>query len=175
MYSGLSETSASFWAVVLGLMFYNGSVIAELIRSGVHQLPKGQREAGLVIGLTPSRSLRMIELPQALTAMLPSMVSQFVVILKDSALGTAVLYPELLQAAKDIGTAYSNTIAAYVFVAVIFILLNYGLTVLAGRVERRLNRRGRGPRKGGQTPHRAAGYHGRRVAHRSNACRCGPE
>lgn len=56
----------------------------------------------------------------------------------------------LLQAAKDIGTAYSNTIPAYIFVAVIFILLNYGLTVLAGRVERRLNRRGRGPRKAAQ-------------------------
>ena len=79
--------------------------------------------------------------------MLPALVGQLVVILKDSALGTAVLYPELLQAAKDIGTAYSNTIPAYILVAVIFILMNYGLTVVAGRVERRLNRRGRGPRK----------------------------
>ncbi len=61
--------------------------------------------------------------------MLPALVGQLVVILKDSALGTAVLYPELLQAASDIGTAYSNTIPAYVLVAVIFILLNYGLTV----------------------------------------------
>ena len=137
-------------AVVTGLTLYNGSVIAELVRSGVFGLPKGQAEAGLSIGLTEGQTLRSIQLPQALTAMLPALVGQLVVILKDSALGTAVLYPELLQAAKDIGTAYSNTIAAYVFVAVIFILLNYGLTVLAGRVERRLNRRGRGPRKGGQ-------------------------
>ena len=136
-------------AVVTGLTLYNGSVIAELVRSGVFGLPKGQAEAGLSIGLTEGQTLRSIQLPQALTAMLPALVGQLVVILKDSALGTAVLYPELLQAAKDIGTAYSNTIAAYVFVAVIFILLNYGLTVLAGRVERRLNRRGRGPRKGG--------------------------
>ena len=138
-------------AVVTGLTLYNGSVIAELVRSGVFGLPKGQAEAGLSIGLTEGQTLRSIQLPQALTAMLPALVGQLVVILKDSALGTAVLYPELLQAAKDIGTAYSNTIAAYVFVAVIFILLNYGLTVLAGRVERRLNRRGRAPRKGGQT------------------------
>ena len=136
-------------AVVTGLTLYNGSVIAELVRSGVFGLPRGQAEAGLSIGLTEGQTLRSIQLPQALTAMLPALVGQLVVILKDSALGTAVLYPELLQAAKDIGTAYSNTIAAYVFVALIFILLNYGLTVLAGRVERRLNRRGRGPRAGG--------------------------
>jgi glutamate transport system permease protein len=137
-------------AVVTGLTLYNGSVIAELVRSGVFGLPKGQAEAGLSIGLTAGQTLRSIQLPQALTAMLPALVGQLVVILKDSALGTAVLYPELLQAAKDIGTAYSNTIPAYIFVAVIFILRNYGLTVLAGRVERRLNRRGRGPRKAAQ-------------------------
>ena len=136
-------------AVVTGLTLYNGSVIAELVRSGVFGLPKGQAEAGLSIGLTQGQTLRSIQLPQALTAMLPALVGQLVVILKDSALGTAVLYPELLQAAKDIGTAYSNTIAAYILVAVIFILLNYGLTVVAGRVERRLNRRGRGPRTRG--------------------------
>ena len=135
-------------AVVTGLTLYNGSVIAELVRSGVFGLPKGQAEAGLSIGLTQGQTLRSIQLPQALTAMLPALVGQLVVILKDSALGTAVLYPELLQAAKDIGTAYSNTIAAYIFVAIIFILLNYGLTVVAGRVERRLNRRGRGRRTG---------------------------
>ncbi len=134
-------------AVVVGLTLYNGSVIAELVRSGVFGLPKGQSEAGLSIGLTQGQTLRSIQLPQALTAMLPALVGQLVVILKDTALGTAVLYPELLQAARDIGTGYSNTIPAYIFVAVIFILMNYGLTVLAGRVERRLNRRGRGPRK----------------------------
>lgn len=137
-------------AVVTGLTLYNGSVIAELVRSGVFGLPQGQAEAGLSIGLTRGQTLRSIQLPQALTAMLPALVGQLVVILKDSALGTAVLYPELLQAAKDIGTGYSNTIPAYVLVAVIFILLNYGLTLLAGRVERRLNRRGRGPRTGRQ-------------------------
>jgi glutamate transport system permease protein len=135
-------------AVVTGLTLYNGSVIAELVRSGVYSLPKGQAEAGLSIGLTPGQTLRSIQLPQALTAMLPALVGQLVVVLKDSALGTAVLFPELLQAAKDLGST-GNVIPAYALVALIFILLNYGLTLLAGWVERRLNRRGRGPRKAG--------------------------
>jgi glutamate transport system permease protein len=133
----------SFYAVVTGLTLYNGSVIAELVRSGVHQLPKGQGEAGLSIGLTPGQTLRSIQLPQALTAMLPALVGQLVVILKDSALGTAITYPELLQQARDLGTAYGAVIPAYVLAALLFIILNYGLTVLAGRAEQRINRRGR--------------------------------
>ena len=137
----------SLAAVVLALTLYNGAVIAELVRSGVHGLPTGQSEAGLSIGLTAGQTLRSIQLPQALTAMLPALVGQLVVILKDSALGTAITYPELLQAAKDVGTAYGNVIPAYVLAAVIFIVINFGLTTLAGRVERQLNRRGRGPRK----------------------------
>ncbi|GAB3883575.1 amino acid ABC transporter permease [Terrabacter terrigena] len=137
----------SFMAVVIALTLYNGSVIAELVRSGVYGLPKGQSEAGLSIGLTASQTLRSIQLPQALTAMLPALVSQVVVILKDSALGAAITYPELLQSMRDMGTAYATVIPAYILAAAVFIAINFGLTVLAGRLERRLNRRGRGPRK----------------------------
>ncbi len=144
-------TLNSFMAVVIALTLYNGSVIAELVRSGVHGLPSGQREAGLSVGLTPGQTLRSIQLPQALTAMLPALVSQVVVILKDSALGTAITYPELLQSMRDMGTAYATVLPAYLLAAVIFIGLNFGLTTVAGRVERRLNRRGRGPRQGPAT------------------------
>ena len=61
----------AFYGVVTGLTLYNGSVIAELVRSGVHRLPRGQSEAGLSIGLSRGQVLRSIQLPQALTAMLP--------------------------------------------------------------------------------------------------------
>ena len=129
-------------AVVLALTLYNGSVIAELVRSGVHSLPKGQSEAGLSIGLTPSQTLRTIQLPQALTAMLPALISQFVVVLKDSALGTAITYQELLTWSKTAGSAYANTVPALIVCAALFIAINYGLTRVATWVERRLNRRG---------------------------------
>jgi glutamate transport system permease protein len=139
---GMPGQTASFWAVIVGLTLYNGSVIAELVRSGVHQLPKGQREAGLAIGLTSAKTLRSIELPQALTAMLPALMSQLVVILKDSALGTAITYPELIAAARQLGSRHGNVIAAYIVVGIIFVLINWLLTVAAGRVERFINRRG---------------------------------
>ena len=129
-------------AVVLALTLYNGSVIAELVRSGVYSLPAGQAEAGLSIGLSPGQTLRSIQLPQALTAMLPALVGQLVVVLKDTALGTVILYPELLTSAGVLGSAYANTVPAYIVVAVMFIVINYSLTRLARFVEQWLRQRG---------------------------------
>jgi glutamate transport system permease protein len=129
-------------ATVTGLTFYNGSVIAELIRSGVHSLPRGQREAGLSLGLRDLEALRYILLPQAITAMLPSLISQLVVVLKDTALGYNVTYDELLNKASQIGNYKQNLIPAFMVVAAIFILLNYSVARLAATIERRLRSRG---------------------------------
>ncbi|WP_323959011.1 ABC transporter permease subunit [Arthrobacter sp. JZ12] len=123
-----------FIAVVLGLTLYNGSVIAELVRSGVHNLPKGQREAGLAIGMTRSQSLRAIEVPQALVAMLPALISQFVVILKDSALGFIITYSELLAYARRLGSGEGNMLQSLLVAALIFIVINFLLTSLATRL-----------------------------------------
>jgi len=130
-------------AVVTGLTLYNGSVIAELVRSGVHGLPKGQREAGVSIGLTAAQTMRAILLPQAITAMLPAFIGQLVVILKDSALGTIITYDELLSWSRSLGSAYANTIPAYIVAALLFIAINFSLTLLARKVQERLSRRGR--------------------------------
>lgn len=138
-----SAETAPLAAVVTGLTLYNGSVIAELVRSGVNSLPTGQSEAGFAIGLTAPQVLRSIQLPQALTAMLPALIGQFVTILKDSALGYQVTYLELLNWSKTLGSAFANTIPAYLVAAVLFILINYSLSKLATYVERRLSRRGR--------------------------------
>ncbi|MFT4226629.1 amino acid ABC transporter permease [Micropruina sp.] len=128
-------------AVVTALTLYNGSVIAELVRSGVHSLPKGQSEAGLSIGLTPGQTLRSIQLPQALVAMLPALMGQLVVVIKDSALGYGITYMELLSWSKTLGSAYANVVPAYLVAAAMFIVFNYAMTKLAGAVERRLRKR----------------------------------
>lgn len=129
--------------VVVGLVCYNSAVIAEVIRAGVASLPAGQREAGLSIGLTGPQARRMILVPQALTAMLPTLVSQLVVVLKDTALGYIILYPELLLSVQRLGSRGGNMLAAFVVGALIFILINYLLTKVAERLESRLRRRGR--------------------------------
>jgi hypothetical protein len=93
--------------------------------------------------LTPGQTLRSIQLPQALTAMLPALIGQLVVVLKDSALGYQHTYQELLLWSKTLGSAYADTVPAYVVAAVLFTIVNYTLTVLARHVERRLSRRGK--------------------------------
>lgn len=89
-----------YWAVVIALMVYNGSVLAEALRAGVESLPKGQKEAGLAIGLRKSGVMMLILLPQAIRAMLPVIVAQLVVAMKDTALGFIITYQELLYYAK---------------------------------------------------------------------------
>lgn len=132
------------FGVVVGLTVYNSCVLAELVRSGVSSLPAGQRESGLAIGLTPFQTLRIILLPQAITAMLPSMLSQLVVILKDSALGSMIAYSELLRAGTNLSTLYGNLIPTLFVLAAMYIVLNYLLTKLASLVEARLHHGPRG-------------------------------
>ncbi|MGO0577532.1 amino acid ABC transporter permease [Ornithinimicrobium panacihumi] len=128
---------------VTGLILYNASVLAEVIRNGVASLPKGQREAGLAIGLSPSQTRRLILIPQSLSAMLPTLVSQVIVIVKDSALAVMILYPELTRAAGDLGAAQGAVMQAYIIAAVVYILINYGIERVARWVESRQRRRGR--------------------------------
>ncbi len=136
-----------FVGVIVGLVFYNSSVICEVIRSGVGSLPNGQREAGLSIGLSGSQTRRIILVPQALTAMLPSLVSQVIVILKDTALGFIILYPELLTRARQLGSAEANVLPAYLVAAAMFILINYGVSKIAEAVENNQRRRAAGAGK----------------------------
>jgi len=139
-------------SVILGLTFYNGAVIAELIRSGVRSLPKGQREAGLALGMSHGQTLLTILLPQAITAMLPSLLSQLVVVLKDTALGYIVTYSDLLRSLQTLAST-SGILVALVVAAAIYILMNYTLTTLAGVVERRIRqRRGLTPVTAGAVP-----------------------
>ncbi|MET8570532.1 amino acid ABC transporter permease [Streptomyces sp. NPDC004783] len=141
-YTDVSSDDRPLYAVVTGLVLYNASVLAEIVRSGILALPKGQAEGAMAIGLRKGQVMRLILLPQAVTAMLPAIVSQLVVILKDTALGGAVLtFSELLASANTMSSYYgANTIASFTVVAVIYIALNFALTSFASWLERRLRR-----------------------------------
>jgi glutamate transport system permease protein len=146
---------APLYAVVVALTLYNGSVIAELIRSGVGNLPKGQREAALAVGMTRGQSIRNVELPQAIVAMLPSLVSQFVVILKDSALGSLITFAELLKNAQTL-TSGGGLLQVLIVVAAVYIVINWLLSKLAERLARGVRRRTSGRTKA-ETPGGAVG------------------
>ena len=145
--SVVSSDSAPLVATCIGLVLYNSAVVCEVVRSGVDQLPRGQREAGLSIGLTQGRTLRTILLPQAVTAMLPSLISQLIVLVKDTALGYNVLYGELLYNAKTASVGPANIVPMMIVVALIYIAINYTIAKLAEYVDRRLKQRGRGARR----------------------------
>jgi len=132
-----------FWALVLGLTLYNSAVIAEIFRAGILSLPKGQTEAAYAVGLRRVQTLRIVLLPQAIRLMLPALVSQVVTLLKDTALGFVIGYPELLRTGREViefvGGPYSLPI--YVEMAVIYIVVNATLSWFARWLDRRTARR----------------------------------
>jgi glutamate transport system permease protein len=131
----------AFTAVVVGLMLYNGSVLAEIFRAGINAVPKGQSEAAYAIGLRKGGVMRLILVPQATTAMMPAIVSQLVVLLKDSALGYIVAYEELVNKGfRQLGANYGNLIPAAIVITVIYIGMNLALGYLAQWLERRSRR-----------------------------------
>lgn len=142
-FTDISSDDRPLYAVVTGLVLYNASVLAEIVRAGILSLPKGQSEAAMAIGLRKGQTMRSILLPQSVTAMLPAIVSQLVVIVKDTALGGALLtFPELLAAVRPMSAAYgANTIACFTIVALIFVTINFVLTTFASWLEGRLRRR----------------------------------
>jgi glutamate transport system permease protein len=133
--------NAAFLAVVVGLILYNGSVVAELVRSGVGNLPNGQREAALALGMSPLRSLLSVEVPQALIAMLPALITQLVVVLKDTALGSIITYTDLLQESRRLGSANFNMLQTLVVAAVVYFIFSYLLSRLAESLPKRMRRR----------------------------------
>ncbi|MEV1170336.1 amino acid ABC transporter permease [Nonomuraea sp. NPDC049784] len=155
--SGYTVSVPAFWAVVIGLTLYNGSVLAEIFRAGVLAVPRGQSEAAYSIGLRKSEVMRLVLVPQATTAMMPAIVSQMVVLLKDTALGWIIAYEDLLNAGlKQFAVNYGNLIPSAIVLALFYVLINLALSYLANWLERR-SRRSRKSAAGPITPPSAIG------------------
>ncbi len=125
--------------LVIGLTLYNGSVLAEVFRAGVNAVPKGQAEAAYAIGMRKGQVMRIIQLPQAVKIMLPAIVSQCVVALKDTSLGFYILAPGLTVAGREIWRTFNNKLAVAIVLAAVYIVLNLLLELLASWLERRMN------------------------------------
>ncbi|MGC4878880.1 amino acid ABC transporter permease [Micromonospora sp. DT43] len=131
------------WALVIGLTLYNGSVLAEIFRAGINAVPYGQTEGAYAIGMRKNQVLRLILLPQAVRSMLPAIVSQLVVLLKDTALGFIITYPELLFVGKQIGGRLPfglPYVPAYLIVAAVYITICGALSALAWWLQKRMGR-----------------------------------
>jgi glutamate transport system permease protein len=135
-----------FQALAGGLILYNSAVLAEIFRAGILSIDKGQREAAYGIGMRKSQVMALVLLPQATRRMLPVLIAQLVVLLKDSSLGFIIGYFELLRGARSMvefftprfGNEY--TFQLYVAAGLIYIVINVLLSVLARYVEKRTRR-----------------------------------
>lgn len=126
--------TSQYWAVVMGLALYNGAIIGEALRAGIVALPKGQREAGLALGMTPLLTRLLVEFPQAFRAMTPIIVAQLVVLLKDSSLGYIVGLEELVRRQRTLAEFYGFSQYGFSFFVITlfaFLIVNLALSRLA--------------------------------------------
>ncbi|MFG2532245.1 amino acid ABC transporter permease [Streptomyces sp. NPDC048516] len=142
---GLGDDGPQFWALVIGLTVYNGSVQAEVLRAGVNSVPAGQREAAYALGMTKTQVMTTVLLPQAVRAMLPTIISQLVVTLKDTSLGYIITFEELLFTARQMSTNIlvngNDTYVPFIIVTgAIYVAMCLALSSLANWIERRGSR-----------------------------------
>lgn len=146
---------SAFQALAGGLILYNSAVLAEIFRAGILSIDKGQREAAFGIGMRKYQVMSLVLLPQATRRMLPVLIAQLVVLLKDSSLGFIIGYFELLRGARSLVEFFSlsfgneYTFQLYVAAGLIYIVINVLLSQLANLVERRTRRT---PTSGGGKP-----------------------
>jgi glutamate transport system permease protein len=129
--------SGAYWSVVIALTLYNGAVLAEVFRAGVLAVPAGQAEAAYAIGMRKSQVMSIVLLPQAVKIMLPAIISQCVVALKDTSLGYAVAAPGLTAVGQSIYRGFGNQVPTVIVLAALYIVINLVLTAIATRVQKK--------------------------------------
>jgi glutamate transport system permease protein len=130
---------SSFWMITIPVALAASGVLAEVFRAGVNAVPRGQTEAAMSLGMTHGRIVRKIVLPQALRIVVPSLVSQLVVVVKDTTVAYVVSYPDLMQHARVLISNYDALVSMYFVVAIIYILLNYATNQLSIYLAHRQN------------------------------------
>lgn len=129
---------SSFWMLTLPVALAAAGVLAEVFRAGVNAVPKGQIEAALSLGMSPLRTTFKIVLPQAIRFVIPSLISQIVVVVKDTTVAYVVSYPDLMQNARVLITNYDALVSVYFTIAIIYILINYAINQASIYVSHRL-------------------------------------
>lgn len=147
------------WCVIIALTLYNGSVLAEVFRAGINAVPRGQAEAAYALGMRKTQVLAQIQLPQAVKIMLPALISQCVVALKDTSLGAYIVAPGLTFVYEQIQLEFRNQVPAALVITALYVVANLLLTWLATWLQHRLV----GEKKVLEVPMVGAGDAGRAV------------
>ncbi len=130
-----------FWMLVVPMILVSSATTAEVFRAGIRAVDRGQWEAAQSLGMGRRSVLTQVVLPQAFRIVLPNLLTQLVSLLKDSTLGYVVSYGELMQQGKELVAYYHYMIQTYLVIAVIYVLINWLLSRLAGWLQVRTGRR----------------------------------
>jgi glutamate transport system permease protein len=137
VFGSLSIERAAYWGVVAALTLYNGAVLAEVFRAGILAVPSGQSEAAYAIGMRKTQVMNIVLLPQAVKIMIPAIISQCVVALKDTSLGYIIVAPGLTRVGRSIYLEFANHVPTIIVLAALYVGVNLILTAIATWVQKR--------------------------------------
>ena len=137
-FSGLRLSALS--AGIITLSMNCGAYMAEIIRAGIESVDKGQMEASRSLGFSYGKSMRLVVIPQAIKTMIPSIINQFIITLKDTSILSVIGFPELVNTGKNVaGNTFLN-LQVWAIVGVMYMVVIITLSKVAKKLERRLKR-----------------------------------
>ncbi|AMQ08021.1 amino acid ABC transporter permease [Sporosarcina psychrophila] len=128
----------SYWSAILGLAIFSGAFIAEIVRSGIQAVPKGQMEAARSSGMSHTNAMRYIVLPQAFRRVLPPLASQFIILVKDSSLVSVIAATDLTLNAKNLVATSFRSLEIWTFVAIVYLIMTFSMSMIIRYFEKRL-------------------------------------
>jgi polar amino acid transport system permease protein len=127
-----------YWVALVAFVVFEAAYLGEIIRAGIQSVPRGQVEAASATGLSYVSVMRHVVLPQALRNMLPSLVTQFIILFKDTSLASIIGYMDLTKAAQTVNQREIRPFELYLFIAVVYWLCTYSMSRASRALERRL-------------------------------------
>jgi len=128
-----------FWVALTAFVIFEAAYLGEIVRAGVQSVARGQVEAATAVGLSGTQTMLFVVLPQALKNMIPSLVTQFIVLFKDTSLASIIGFMDLTKAAQVVNNREVRPFALYVFIAVVYWVCTYSMSRYARYVEQRLS------------------------------------
>jgi His/Glu/Gln/Arg/opine family amino acid ABC transporter permease subunit len=127
-----------YGVALTAFVIFEAAYFGEIVRAGIQSVPRGQVEAATALGLKRAQTLRFVVLPQAIRNMVPALVTQMIVLFKDTSLASIIGYVDLTKAAQIVNNREIRPFELYLFIAVVYFVFTYSMSRVAGRFERRL-------------------------------------
>jgi polar amino acid transport system permease protein len=135
----LNRSIPEYSVALAAFVIFEAAYLGEIVRAGIQSVPRGQVEAATAVGLTGTQTMRSVVLPQALKNMIPSLVTQFIVLFKDTSLASIIGFMDLTRAAQVVNNREVRPFELYLFIAVVYWICTYSMSRYARHVERRLS------------------------------------